>query len=298
MQSSTARNEISLLGPQQSDSIWVFPPSHHHYTLFFLVCSPIWILPEYHKTAAFQQRELPKESHMCTKPQSISRTIKTIKATPVCRQLHNWDELQVWCGSDALGLCGMSTEHRLFPLPAGRQSHTTLLLYPSTLLAFFRYCELPRNTGTMEREAEQIGIKLVHSQDWDHNPCSTLEVLKLVKVIHHKLCVYKVKCPAKWDYSANNAVLDGAVKGHNSRWDDYVSQLLRLITRFTFSVSSYFGWLQFGCETYWWKHTFLKKAVSYLWTPIVWCLNSLPISFSNASCYIFPHLSKTATQAL
>lgn len=64
MQSSTARNEISLLGAQQSDSTWVFLPSHHHYTLFSLVCSPIWIIPAYQKTAAFQQRELPKESHM------------------------------------------------------------------------------------------------------------------------------------------------------------------------------------------------------------------------------------------
>lgn len=162
-------------------------------------------------------------------------------------------------------------EHRAQIIPfASRETVTQHLATLSKHTAgFFRYCELPRNTGTMEREAEQIGIKLVHSQDWDHNPCSTLEVLKLLKVIHRKLCVYKVKCPAKWDYSANNAVLDGAVKGHNSRWDDYVSQLLRLITRFTFSVSSSFGWLQFGYETYWWKHTFLKKAVSYLWSPIV-----------------------------
>lgn len=62
---------------------------------------------------------------------------------------------------------------------------------------FSRCCELPQNTGTKEREAQQIAIELVHTQDWDHNPCSTLEVLKLVKVIHCKLHVYKVKCPAK-----------------------------------------------------------------------------------------------------
>lgn len=103
-------------------------------------------------------------------------------------------------------------------------------------------------TATMEREARQIGIKLVHNQDWDHNPSSTLEVLKLVKLIHHKLRVYKVKRPAKWDYSANNAVLDGAVKGHNSQWDDCVSQLLRLITRFTFRYLVILGGFSVGMK--------------------------------------------------
>lgn len=179
-------------------------------------------LSEYLLHIKIQQRTT-KKNHVCTKPQSVSRRIKTTKATPICRQPQNWDEIQVWYGSGGLELCGMSTEYT-----AG----------------FYRYCEM----YTMERKAQQIGMKLVHSQDWDHNPCSTLKVLKLVTLIHHKLHVYKVKCPAKWDYSANNAVLDGAAKGHKSQWDDYVSQLLRLITRFAFQYLVIWGGFSVGMK--------------------------------------------------
>lgn len=103
MQSRTARNEISLLGAQQSDSIWGLLPSHHH-TLFFLVSSPIWILPAYQKAATFKQQEQPKK---ITSAQNRVFQGESKESTPVCRQPHKWDELQVCCGSGALDLCGM-----------------------------------------------------------------------------------------------------------------------------------------------------------------------------------------------
>lgn len=187
---------------------------------FFFVSSPIWILPAYQKAAAFQ----PKKSHMHkTKYFKVSQNNQ---GHPSLQQTPKWDELQVWCGSDALTCV--------------RWAQITLLAFTGVVNC---HRTLAQGKGKHRNWNKACSQSAAGSQ-----PLFYSEVLKLVKLIHHKLCVYKVKCPGKWDCSANNAVLDGAVKGHNSQWDDYVSQLLRWITKFTFQYLVILGGFSLGMK--------------------------------------------------
>lgn len=145
---------------------------------------------------------------------------------PSLQQTPKWDELQVWCGSDALTCV--------------RWAQITLLAFTGVVNC---HRTLAQGKGKHRNWNKACSQSAVGSQ-----PLFYSEVLKLVKLIHHKLCVYKVKCPGKWDCSANNAVLDGAVKGHNSQWDDYVSQLLRWITKFTFQYLVILGGFSLGMK--------------------------------------------------
>lgn len=241
MQSSAARNEISLLGAQQSDSTGVFLPSQHHHTLVFSLSLHL----SEHFLPTKGQLPSNQKHHTCTKPRSISRRTKTTKATPAC--------------SEPLSEMSSRSDVDLMPWTCVGWAQSTLLAFTGVVNS---HRTLAQGKGKHRNWNKACSQSALGSQ-----PLFYSEVLKLVKLIHHKLCVYKVKCPGKWDCSANNAVLDGAVKGRNSRWDDYVSQLLRWITKFTFQYLVILGDFSLGMKPTDRNILFLKRWLSYLWTP-------------------------------
>lgn len=124
-----------------------FPPSTT--TPWFFLC-----LFTYLNTSCLSKGScLPtKKNPICTKP-SISRWAKTTKATPAC--------------SKPLSETSSRSDVDLMPWPVWGEHrlHFWLLQVLWTATEHWH-----RGKGSTE-----IGIKLVHSQQWDHNPCSTLK---------------------------------------------------------------------------------------------------------------------------